>query len=82
MKDESTPTPTNPAHTIFVTEGIASQESVGRPVILEKYPHWQYYLAIERDLIETAYYVEPVHGELQNVFYRVRTHNIGRRVRN
>jgi len=59
MSDEPTPVKRAP-HVISGVGGIASQEAFGRPTILTMYPHWQYYLALERDLMETTYFVEPV----------------------
>jgi hypothetical protein len=47
------------SQTITNVGGIPSEESFGDPTILTTYPHWQYFLALERDLIETVYFVEP-----------------------
>ena len=58
-KENSTTSPAKRSHTLSDVGGISSEESVGRPTILISYPHWQYFLALERDLIETTYFVEP-----------------------
>jgi hypothetical protein len=41
-------------------EGIPSEGTFGHPAIITSYPHWQYFLALERDFVETTYFVEPV----------------------
>jgi hypothetical protein len=57
LGEQATPSqPKNPQ--IIQRTGIPTQESFGRPTVLTTYPHWQYFLALERDLIETTYYVE------------------------
>jgi hypothetical protein len=48
------------SHSISDAGGIPSEEAFGRPTILTSYPHWQYFLALERDFVETTYFVEPM----------------------
>lgn len=42
------------------SDSIPSDDAFGHPEVLTSYPHWQYFLALERDFIETTYFVEPV----------------------
>jgi hypothetical protein len=46
-------------HSITGVGGILSDESFGEPTVLTSYSHWQYFLALEQDLIKTVYFVEP-----------------------
>jgi hypothetical protein len=59
MSDQSSPAQPQSPHVISGAGGIASNAAVGRPTVLTTYPHWQYFLALERDLVQTTYFVEP-----------------------
>lgn len=38
---------------------ITSEVSFGKPTVMQWYPHWQYFLAIEADIENTTRYVQP-----------------------
>jgi hypothetical protein len=48
----------NPPDHIIRPVGIPSAEAFGTPTLMETFPHWQYFLAIESDLTVTSRYVE------------------------
>jgi hypothetical protein len=59
MKSDATPENIMPPHIISGVGGIASGEAFGTPTVQLRYDYWQYFLALEQDLIETTYFVEP-----------------------
>jgi len=59
MKNGTTPENSATPHIISGAGGTASGEAFGMPIVQLRYDYWQYFLALEHDLIETIYFVEP-----------------------
>jgi hypothetical protein len=59
MKNGAAPEKSTTPHIISGAGGIASGEAFGVPIVQLRYDYWQYFLALEQDLIETTYFVEP-----------------------
>jgi hypothetical protein len=54
--DETKESPSTQKIQLF---SIPSEVSFGKPTVMQRYPHWQYFLAIEADLEITTRYVQP-----------------------
>jgi hypothetical protein len=48
-----------PSTQIIKPFSIPSEEFFGKPTIMQWYPHWQYFLAIESDVEITTRYIQP-----------------------